>query len=366
MAGSGLHRPGWRTILPPPLSYSAIETVMANTPRFVAPLDPQTVHRLKNTMRTSPVFRVRQRAHAILLSAKAYRIDQLIDIFEVDRDTITRWLDRWDEDRFEGLEDAPRSGRPHSIPVEEEPSVLKQVEDNPRQLKAVVARLEDRFSVSLATIKRLLKRHGYKWRRVRRSLKSKRDEAAFRKAQAELDELKVREDRGELELYYFDGSGFSLTPVVPYAWQAPGQTIEIDSARSAQINVLGFLRRSEAFEPFVVEGSVCSETVVACIDAFCARLEPLRPGKVRVLVLDRASVHTSKRFHEASARWRKQGLQVKYLPSYSPELNLIELLWQAIKYRWLPFSAYESVRALREALEEILLGIGTKYRITFA
>lgn len=336
---------------------------MANTLRFVAPLDPQTETRLKQIQRTSLIFRTRQRAHAILLSAKGYRIDQLVEIFFVDRDTITRWLDRWDEDHFDGLEDAPRSGRPRSIPVEQEPSVLKQVEADPRQLKAVVARLEAHFSVSIETIKRLLKRQGYTWRRVRRSLKSKRDEAAFRKAQAELEILKAREDRGEIELYYFDASGFSLTPVVPYAWQAPGQRIELDSARSPRINVLGFLRRSEFFDPFVVQGSVCSETVVGCIDAFCARLEP---GIERVLVLDRASVHTSKRFDEARAQWLDKGLQVKYLPSYSPELNLIELLWQAIKYRWLPFSAYESFQALREALEEILLGIGTKYRITFA
>lgn len=336
---------------------------MANTLRFVAPLDPQTVDHLKEILRTSPVFRTRQRAHAILLSAKAYRIDQLIEIFEVDRDTITRWLNRWDKDHFDGLDDAPRSGRPHSIPPQEEAAVLKQVEADPRRLKAVIARLEARFTVSLETIKRLLKRHGYTWRRLRRSLKSKRDEAAFRKAQTELDQLKAREDRGEIELYYFDAAGFSLTPAVPYAWQAPGERIALESARSEQINVLGFLRRSEVFEPFVVEGSVCSETVVGCIDAFCAGLGEV---KERVLVLDRASVHTSKRFEQARAKWLKQGLQVKHLPSYSPELNLIELLWQAIKYRWLPFSAYESLKALREALEEILLGIGTKYRITFA
>jgi len=189
---------------------------------------------------------VRQRAHAILLSAKGYCIDQLVDIFFVDRDTITRWLDRWQEDHFDGLEDAPRSGRPRSIAVEQEASVLKQVEEDPRRLKAVVTRLEDRFSVSILMLKRLLRRHGYKRRRLRRSLKAKRDEAAFRQAQAELDALKRREDLGQIELYYFDGSGFSLTPVVPYAWQAPGQRLELDSARSPQINVLGFLRRSEA------------------------------------------------------------------------------------------------------------------------
>ena len=51
---------------------------------------------------------------------------------------------------------------------------------------------------------------------------------------------------------------------------------------------------------------------------------------MRGLMLDRASVHRSTCFEEARARWFTQGLQVKHLPSNSPELNLIELLWQAI------------------------------------
>jgi hypothetical protein len=33
-------------------------------------------------------------------------------------------------------------------------------------------------------------------------------------------------------------------------------------------------------------------------------------------------------------------LIIKYLPPYSPELNLIEILWRFMKYYWLPFSAY--------------------------
>ena len=334
---------------------------MANTLRFAAPLDEETARRLRDVMRTSPVFRVRPRAHAVPLSAKGYSIERLADIFEVDRDTVTRWLNRWGEDRLDGLGDAPRSGRPRLIRPEQGPGVLNEVQADPRQLKAVVARLG--LSVSLDTMKRLLKRQGYRWRRVRRSLKSKRDERAFREAQAELALLRAQEDRGEIDLYYVDGSGFSRVPEVPYAWQPPGQTISVESTRSERINVLGFLRRSGAFESFVVEGSLCSETVVGCIDAFCAGRPP---GKEAVLVLDQAPVHRSARFDEARLRWREQGLHVKYLPSYSPELNLIELVWQAIKYRWLPFSAYESVSALRAALDEVLVGIGTKYQLTFA
>ena len=58
-------------------------------------------------------------------------------------------------------------------------------------------------------------------------------------------------------------------------------------------------------------------------------------------------------------------LIVKYLPSYSPELNLIEILWRFIKYYWLPFSAYTSFQCLCTAVEDILTRFGTDYKITF-
>jgi transposase len=52
------------------------------------------------------------RAQAILLSEKGFAINQLADIFEVDRDTVSLWLDWWAEYEFDGLADDPRSGRP--------------------------------------------------------------------------------------------------------------------------------------------------------------------------------------------------------------------------------------------------------------
>ena len=62
----------------------------------------------------------RTRAHALLLSAKGYYIEQLSDIFFVDRDTIARWLDRWQQSkrgaaRMSSLRDGHRSGRPSKL-----------------------------------------------------------------------------------------------------------------------------------------------------------------------------------------------------------------------------------------------------------
>ncbi|MCK5898808.1 MAG: transposase [Methylococcales bacterium] len=58
--------------------------------------------------------------------------------------------------------------------------------------------------------------------------------------------------------------------------------------------------------------------------------------------------------------------RVALLPTYSPELNLIEILWRKIKYEWLPLSASVSYSDLKESVLKILNSFGKKYTITFA
>ena len=76
-------------------------------------------------------------------------------------------------------------------------------------------------------------------------------------------------------------------------------------------------------------------------------------------------MHRSKAFIQRIPQWVRKGFIVKYLPSYAPELNLIEMLWRFIKYDWLPFSAYTSFQCLCKAVEDILTRFGTDYTITF-
>jgi transposase len=157
-------------------------------------------------------------------------------------------------------------------------------------------------------------------------------------------------------LVYFDESGFSLDSQVPYAYQPIGKTIEIPSARSKRINVLGFLSTDNKFSPYCFECSVNTDVVVACFNDFAKTIT-----KKTVLIIDNAPTHHSGQFVENIPDWEEKGLFIKYLPPYSPELNLIEILWRFIKYRWLPFSAYLSYENLVCQLEKILLAVGTEY-----
>jgi len=88
--------------------------------------------------------------------------------------------------------------------------------------------------------------------------------------------------------------------------------------------------------------------------------------KKRIYVLlDNAPIHRSQAFIQHIAKWVKRGLIIKYLPPYSPELNLIEILWRFMKYHWLPFSAYMSFQSLIQSVEDILTRFGTDYTINF-
>ncbi|MDP3010731.1 MAG: helix-turn-helix domain-containing protein, partial [Methylococcales bacterium] len=79
--------------------------------KFVKTISEEIKEQLNQMYASHLNFRVRQRAHAILLSSKGYAIAKLQDIFEVDRDTISIWLDRFERQGIVGLEDMPRSGR---------------------------------------------------------------------------------------------------------------------------------------------------------------------------------------------------------------------------------------------------------------
>jgi transposase len=331
--------------------------------RYVHPLTDEHRNLLEKTMKNDASPRARARAHGLLLSGQGMTINEIARIYQVDRDIVSTWLTKWEQQGEPSLHDHPRSGRPPKLTPDEQALAITYIKAEPRSLKQVAERLAQKTAkrLSISGLKRLAKRARLRWKRVRKSLKSLRDPAAFAQSQRALQALQKQEDAGKIDLYYFDESGFALDPSIPYAWQASGEVIELPAMRYGRINVLGFMNRKNDLHAYMFEQSTHSGVVIACFDVFCQTIT-----KKTVVVLDNASIHTSEEFEERLPCWQKQGLLLKYLPPYAPELNLIEILWRHIKYRWLPFSAYQCLNALIEALENILSNVGSKYQITFA
>jgi transposase len=338
---------------------------MKTPTKFVNPLTAEQRDQLGEIMKSTAPQRKRMRAHTILLSDRRYSIDQIADIYQVDRDRVSQWLDWWEEDQFEGLDDDSRSGRPPKLNEQERKQAVKIALTEPRAIKHGLKCIADAIGkiISRETLKTLLKAEHYAWKRMRRSLRSLRDEEEFGVAKAELAQLRTESLRADsaFDLWYYDEAGFTLQPSIPYAWQRVGQRLELASVHGPRQNVLGFFNLHHHFQSFAFTGAIDTSTVIHCFDLFrkCQK-------KPALVVIDNAPIHTSEDFEEQLERWQKEELYVKFLPPYCPELNLIEILWRKIKYEWLPLDAYQNFKTLTTSLFDVIKGIGSKYRITFA
>lgn len=276
------------------------------------------------------------------------------------------WFKAWETEGLKGLQDKARSGRPPTIDDQDRERLQALILEHPHQLRTVRARLHEETgkSPSTATLKRALKKIGHSFKRIRRSLTGRRDETDFRNTQGLMSALQAWEDQGITELYYFDESGFSQSSALPYAWSPIGQPLEITAfSRSRRLNVLGFLSRRGKLVYQSTTESVTTETVIAAFDHFIAQKAP---DAFAVVVLDNASMHRSMAFQRKRLEWLHQRGHVVHLSAYSPELNLIEILWRRVKYAWLPLTAYERFGTLCSEVERILSGYGTEYAVSFA
>lgn len=332
-----------------------------------APLSQETITQLKQIMKEDGQNQVRQRAHTILLIFRDQRkYEDVADLFEVHVNTIRNWVARWSHEGINGLYDLEGRGMKPRFTTLEEHFILECVDKEPRSLRQVVVMVEQKTgkTASIATLRIILKKYGKSWKRQRKILKGSPTEEELEQGKQDIQELKQLAQDGEFDLFYFDATGLSLVPSVPYAWQDVGRegTLGIPSSSSKRINLFGFLEPIKndltTFQPV---GSVNSATIIAIMNTFCDNL--VGPA---VVVLDNAPVHTSKAVMAQFRTWERRGLTLYYLPTYSPELNLIEILWRKIKYEWMPSSAYASFHALGASLDHILSLFGEEYKIQFS
>lgn len=166
---------------------------------------------------------------------------------------------------------------------------------------------------------------------------------------------------GMIDLYYCDESHFGLTPNVCSAWQRKDRPILLPAAKGPRLSVFGLMTPDCKLWSRLVEGSINSDAAIAMLDEFAAGL-----SRKTVVVIDNAPIHRSRRFMAKIDSWARRKLLIYFLPKYSPELNLIEILWKHIKHYRLPFDAFLNFQNLKERLSKILNDMGTKWIINYS
>ena len=88
-------------------------------------------------------------------------------------------------------------------------------------------------------------------------------------------------------------------------------------------------------------------------------------AKFTFIVMDNASIHHHIEPAIIERCLVKNRFAALYLPPYSLELNLIEILWKNAKYHWRAFTSWTRESLMREVMD-LNGGFGTKLHIDYA
>ena len=155
----------------------------------------------------------------------------------------------------------------------------------------------------------------------------------------------------ERMVYFVDAAHFVMGAFLGYLWCVARIFIPASSGRS-RYNVLGAI---DAVTHQLI--TVCNDTYInAC--SVCELLNKIRENvgnKIPItLVLDNATYQRCDFVTELAA---KLNIEMLFLPSYSPNLNLIERLWKWVKKDCLNCKYHKSFSEFKNSINQSLLKV---------
>ena len=159
---------------------------------------------------------------------------------------------------------------------------------------------------------------------------------------------------GNGHLFFVDAAHFVLGTFLCCLWSFTRIFVRAASGR-LRFNVLG------AWNAVTRELIAVTNTTVVNTATMCELLRKIAAQELSgpiTLVLDNARYQRNAVAQDLA---KELGITLLFLPSYSPNLNLIERLWKFMKRRSLYGRYHPTFAGFRAAIEETIDGLSSKY-----
>lgn len=290
--------------------------------------------------------------------------------------TVQNWLNAYNRGGIAALRPRKAQGQPPSIPVRLAPDVRRWVIDGPAasgldRANWTHAELADHLrkthgiTASRSAMQRFCRRHGIRlYRPTYRLLRG--DPVKQAEAKVELAELRERAEAGELVLLSQDEARFPMVPTLGATLGVKGHrpTVGTRDCKDllyvlAVVNVITAALHCNTLEsPANAKKKTGQSKTRRMQEAFAAHLRhvgrayPAAEHKRVVLIIDNAPWHRGQPIDEALAD--NPHLEFYRLPSYSPQLNVIEHLWKMLRRRATHNRFFGSVPELKRSIRASL------------
>ncbi len=165
-----------------------------------------------------------------------------------------------------------------------------------------------------------------------------------------------------IRLLYLDEAGFAASPVVQRGWSPRGLPHCVEPHSHCRRSVLGAF---DYGQNCLIHAAHARSIKGPDVEQFLDTLIRQGDNRPTVIVLDNAAIHHSIS-EDTRDRWfREHKALLFFLPPYSPELNMIEIVWRHLKYQWRRFVTW-SKETIDAELAELLSGYGSKFQVNFS
>lgn len=304
------------------------------------------------------------RFRAILLRKKGWLVNEIADAFGVNRRAVTRWWAIYTKEGKKALQSKKASGPSYKLTPEEMKQLISFFEEDATQhgfetplwtCQRIQQVIKKRTGKKLHTtnVMRWIKKLNFTNQKPQRQATQQDEKAVKRWVKEDWPKIREHACRWQAMLYFQDEAGVSLIPVMGKTWAPKGKTPTIKVTGKK-----GGLCVTSAISPagkmiFRIE----KERVTALVHIeFLEQILKHHPHRKIIIIEDNAPPHIAQKVKNFVEQNKKR-LAIYYLPSYAPELNPDEHVWEYLKARKLKAHQAQIVKELKHLVKRKMQSI---------
>lgn len=308
--------------------------------------------RLKYERYYHPVPKIRIRLHVVSLLEGGYSREEAARQAGVHLNSVKSYIRLYNGQGLGGLMQLHYKGAQSKLAPYRNTIQGSFEQEPPRSCKEAAARIEELSGISISAERArvFMQRLGMKCIKMGHVPAKADNEKQKRFLDTILEPLLQRAGQGQCHVFFMDAAHFTLAPFVCMVWCFSRLFVKAAAGRN-RINVLGAIHATKGqLETLVNTTYITATEVVGMLKLLALSYS----GLPIYVVLDNARYQHCKAVMQAA---QSLGIELVFLPPYSPNLNLIERLWKFVRKKVLHARYFDTVdkfhAAIRQGIEKI-------------
>ncbi len=304
-----------------------------------------------------PHPRVRQRCEVVYLKALGFPHQEIGRIMRLSQPTVRSYLKTYQVGGLEKLKKLNFYRPTSKLETHREEIKTEFAAHPPKTGNEAVRRIEELTGIrrSPTQVRKFIQNLGMKRRKVGHvpAKANPEKQKAFLEAELKprLEEAKQR----KRHVFFVDAAHFVMQPFLGFLWCFARPFVRAPSGRK-RFNVLGAWHATTLqVVTFTNDTYINSRSVARLMCQIAVEFA----GLPITLVMDNVSYQ---RCHFVRDLATALGIELLFLPPYSPNLNLIERLWRFVKNKCLYSTYYEKFPDFKQAISDCIAESNGKYR----